>query len=303
MELRHLRYFIAVAEEQHFGRAAARLHISQPPLSQQIHALEREMGVELFARAGRGIVLTPAGAEFLIYARQVLTQADHGVRAAQAVQRGDVGRLNVGFITSMAYTYLPWVLRVFRSRFPGVELSLTEQETWLQLQAVKRERLHVGIVRGPVTEPGLAGKPALSEPFVVAMPDDHPLAGERTMRLSRLSADPFIVFPREIGGHFYAESMRLFREAGFAPIVAQEAIQMHVAAGLVSARIGVALVPASIELLPIRGVVFRPLQGDAGTAEISVIRRADDESLLVDAFLRVALEVIGAGRGNIGKWR
>jgi DNA-binding transcriptional LysR family regulator len=303
MELRHLRYFVAVAEELHFGRAAERLHMSQPPLSQQIRALEGEMRVELFSRAGRGVVLTPAGTAFLAHARQVLAQVEQGVRASQAVQRGELGRLSVGFITSMPYTYLPWVLRVFRSRFPKVELALTEQESWSQLDLVRQDRLDVGIVRGPVQVPDLASVTVLSERFLVALPDNHPLANARSIRLQKLASEEFIVFPRAIGGSFYTEVMRLFEQAGFTPKIAQEAVQMHVAAGLVSARIGVALVPESIQLLPIEGVVFRPLAGDGGKAEVAIVHRHTDESPILNAFLRVASEVIGAGHNGIRRWR
>jgi DNA-binding transcriptional LysR family regulator len=303
MELRHLRYFVAVADELHFGRAAERLHISQPPLSQQIRALEAELGLDLFSRSGRTIKLTPAGKEFLVYARQVLAQVEQGVRSAQAVQRGETGRLTVGFITSMAYTYLPWVLRVFRSRFPKVELVLTEQETWSQLQAIAEERLHVGIVRGPVDTPGLASVTALSEPFVVALPENHVLAAARTVQLRKLVQEEFILFPREIGGHFYTQLMRLFQEAGFVPKVAQEAVQMHVVAGLVSAGIGVALVPASVELLPMRGVVYRPLSGSRGNAETAIVHRQGDNSPIVTAFRDVAVEVIAKGPAGLQRWR
>lgn len=303
MELRHLRYFVAVAEELHFGRAAVRLHMSQPPLSQQIRALEREIEVELFARSGRGIVLTAGGREFLAYARQVLAQVEQAVRSTQGVQRGELGRLSVGFITSMAYTYLPWVLRVFRSRFPRVELVLTQQETWSQLEAIREGRLHVGIVRGPVDEPGLASASALSESFVVALPDDHRLATARKVQLKKLAADEFILFPRSLGGRFYAEVMQLFQTAGFTPKVAQEAVQMHVAVGLVSAGIGVALVPSSTQLLQMPGVVYRPLAGDGGCAEIAIAHRAGAHAPLVDAFSKVAVEVISGGPAALPRWR
>lgn len=303
MELRHLRYFVAVAEELHFGRAATRLHMSQPPLSQQVRALEDEIDVQLFARSGRGVVLTAAGKEFLEYARQVLAQVEQAVRSAQGVQRGELGRLSVGFITSMAYTYLPWVLRVFRSRHPRVELTLTEQESWSQLNAIQEGRLHVGIVRGPVDALGLESVRALSEPFLVALPDDHPFAGARSIQLKKLAAEAFILFPRHIGGRFYAEVMQLFQEAGFTPNVVQEAVQMHVAVGLVSARIGVTLVPASTALLPMPGVVFRPLASRSGRAEIAIAYRESEPSPLVDAFRAVAVEVISRGPAGLERWR
>jgi DNA-binding transcriptional LysR family regulator len=302
MELRHLRYFVTVAEELHFGRAALRLHISQPPLSQQIRALETEIDAELFARVGKRVKLTAAGDEFLVYARQVLSQVEQGVRSTQAIHRGQAGRLAVGFMTSMAYTYLPWVLRAFRARFPGVELVLTEQESWAQVKALREGRLHVGIVRGPVDTPYLTAVKALSEPFVAALPDTHPLAGTRSVRLARLANDDFILFPRAMGGHFYAAQMRLCEAAGFVPKVSQEAIQMHVAVGLVSAGIGVALVPASMQLLQMPGVAYKRLAGAGDVrAEIAIAAPADERSPILNAFREVAVEVISAGPGGVAR--
>jgi DNA-binding transcriptional LysR family regulator len=303
MELRHLRYFVAVAEEMHFGRAAQRLHISQPPLSQQIRALEVETGVDLFSRVGRRVQLTLAGKAFLDYARATLALANQGVRTAQRVQRGELGQLSVGFITSMAYTYLPWVLRAFRNRFPEVELVLTEQETWSQLDALQESRLHVGILRGTVSQAELESTTALIEPFIVALPDDHRLARKKSIRLEWLAQDPFVMFPRALGGHFYQQMLGLCRHAGFTPTVSQEAVQMHVAVGLVSARIGVALVPTSMQALPTSGVVFRPLAGPRGEAQIAVVRRAADDSPVVRAFIDVATATIGRGVAGIRRWR
>lgn len=295
MELRHLRYFIAVAEDLHFGRAALRLHISQPPLSQQIRSLEQEAGVELFTRTAKRIELTAAGKEFLKYARAALVQVEQGVQSAQRVHRGEVGRLSVGFITSMAYTYLPWVVRVFRNRYPAVELVLTEQETWNQIQALQEHSLDVGILRGPVNVSGLATTRALTEPFMIALPDDHVLSRKPIVRLSALAHEPFIMFPRSIGGRFHEAVSALFHEAGFSPIVSQEAVQMHVAVGLVSARLGIAVVPTSIRLLSMPGVVFRRLAETSVNAEIVIVHRADDRTSVVRAFAEVGAEVISRG--------
>jgi DNA-binding transcriptional LysR family regulator len=303
MELRHLRYFVAVAEELHFGRAARRLNISQPPLSQQIRALEKEVQADLFTRDTRRVELTAPGGEFLKYARAALDQAAQGVLSARRVQRGEVGRLGVGFITSMAYTYLPWLVRVFRNRYPDVELVLTEQETWNQILALQERRLDVGIVRGPVEASGVSNTAALTEPFVVALPDDHRLARHRTVRLSALADDSFIMFPRSIGGRFYEAVGSLFQRAGFTPRIAQEAIQMHVTVGLVSARLGVALVPRSIQLLQTPGVVYRPLASNSGKAAIVIAHRDDDRSSVVRAFKDVAVEIISRGTREIERQR
>lgn len=303
MELRHLRYFVAVAEELHFGRAAARLGLTQPPLSQQIRQLEEEIGVELFSRAERRIALTPAGSEFLGYARAALGQVQSGVRSAQRVQRGELGELVVGFISSMAYTYLPWVLRTFRSRFPEVGLVLNEQATPEQMRTLEDGRLHVGLLRGPVKSPVLASTTLLREPFVVALPTNHRLAGARKVSLAHLAQDPMIMYPRRMGGHFYDQILSLCRGAGFTPKVSQEAIQMHVAVGLVSAGIGVALVPASIQLLPIPGVAFRPLAERGSEAEISIAWRVNDSSSVIQAFFEVAREVVSGGIAGLKRYR
>ena len=303
MELRHLRYFLAVAEELHFGRAAARLHISQPPLSQQIRALEEEVGVQLFHRGTRHVELTPAGQELIRYSRAALAQVQQGVESAQRVNRGEVGRIAVGFITSMAYTYLPWVVTAFRRRYPAVELLLTEQESWNQIRALQEGRLDIAIVRGPAEAPDVTSLTALVEPFIVALPDNHPAAARRAVELSALAGERFILFPRSIGGKFYEAVLRLFQGAGFVPMVAQEAIQMHVAVGLVSARLGVAIVPASIQLLSMPGVVYRPLKSGAASAELAIAHTVDDRSPVIPVFRQVAAEVISRGVSGVRHWR
>ncbi|WP_066640838.1 LysR family transcriptional regulator [Bordetella sp. H567] len=295
MELRHLRYFVAVAEELHFGRAARRLNISQPPLSQQIRALEQDAGVELFRRDTRRVQLTPAGAELLKYARSALSHVDQGVRSARRVHQGEVGRLNVGFITSLSYTYLPWLVRAFRKRYPAVELVLTEKETWDQKEALLDGRLDVGLMRGPFEASGLRTSSLLQEPFVAALPDTHPLARLPRINLGSLSNDPFILFPRAIGGAYNATMSALFDEADFRPIVAQEAVQMHVVVGLVGAGLGVAVVPASIRLLPTPGVVFKPLVQCTYNAELVIACREDATSPVIAPFSQLAKEIIGKG--------
>jgi DNA-binding transcriptional LysR family regulator len=303
MELRHLRYFVAVAEELHFGRAAKRLHISQPPLSQQIRLLEQTTGIELFRRDTRSVELTAAGEELLKYARVALAQVEQGIRSARRVHQGEVGRLSVGFITSLSYTYLPWVVREFRQRFPAVEIVLTERETWDQKAALLDGRIDLGIMRGPLDTAGIRATPLLREPFVAALPDAHPLAGVAGIELGALARDPFILFPRAIGGSYFETMSALFEEAGFSPVVAQEAVQMHVTVGLVGAGIGVALVPASIQLLPTPGVVYKPLKRCKARAELLVAYREDASSPVIRPFCAVASEVIGKGLAPIMKRR
>jgi DNA-binding transcriptional LysR family regulator len=302
VELRHLRYFVAVAEELHFGRAAQRLHISQPPLSLQIRQLEEEIGVDLFNRKRR-VELTPAGREFLDHARGVLQQVNQGVRSAQRVHRGESGELSVGFMSSMAYTYLPWLLRIFRERFPDVQLVLDEQDTWTQFRALRDRRINVGIVRGPVDEPSLTGVTVLSEPLVVALPSDHRYAKARSLSITRLANDPLIMFPRRIGGPLNELVLGLCQRAGFTPRISQEAIQLHVVVSLVSARIGIAIVPASTQLLPLEGVVFRPLGERSARIEIAVAFRSGDPSPVVREFLEVAQFVFSEGIRGLARFR
>ena len=301
MELRHLRYFVALAEELHFGRAARRLNMSQPPLSLQIRQLEDEIGVALFSRKRR-VELTPSGQEFLKYANAALQQVQQGVRSAQRVERGERGQLNVGFMSSMASTYMPWLLRVFRDRFPDVELVLNEGDTWTQFRGLLEGRLGVCIVRGPVNMPGIAATSMLTEPLIVALPTGHPQARARRVAVSSLVDEPFIMVPRQIGA-LHEEIMRLCLKSGFAPRVAQEALQLHIVVSLVSARIGVALVPASTQLLPIEGVVFRPLAGSDASVQIAVATRTNERSPVVREFSEVARQVFSGGLRGLARFR
>jgi len=287
MELRRLRYFAVVAEELHFGRAAARLNMSQPPLSIQIKKLEDEIGVTLFIRK-RHIELTPAGKEFLEYARNALQQVQLGIRSAKRVHLGELGQLNVGFISSMGYTYIPALLAVFRKRRPDVELALNDLDTWSQFAAIKKGSLHVGVVRGPVDEPGISSVTVLTERLVVAMPINHRHSSARKVSIRDLAHDSFILSPRNISRPLNREVLRLCQRVGFTPHVSQEAIQLHVVVSLVSAGIGIAIVPESTQLLPVPGVVFRPLAERDGRAHIAVVFRTVSPSPLVREFVDVA---------------
>lgn len=301
MELRHLRYFVAVAEELHFGRAARALHISQPPLSQQIAALEEEMGVRLFERVGRHIELTEAGASFLTHSRQVLAHVKQAVNAAQRIENGEVGQLSIGFVSSMAYTCLPWVLRAFGNQYKEVSLLLHELTIPEQVRAIDEGRIHIGLLRPPIANSAVTTKIALEEPYVVVLPDDHPQSRRAKVALKTLANTPFIMFPRRIGGTFYDQVVGLCREAGFDPIVEHEVTQMHAVVGMVSARLGVSIVPASIERLRIDGVVFRPLAGPVTVrSQTAVAWRSGDASPLVQAFVDVACSVLGRNRRTGG---
>src|SRR5262245_26825869 len=193
MELRHLRYFVVVAEELHFRRAAERLHMSQPPLSQQIRALEAEVGATLLLRNQRKVELTAAGAAFLERAREILAAVEDAALEARRVQRGEVGRLAIGFVGSAMYSFVPDLLRAFRERYPDIQLRLQELGTSEQLRQLENGRLDVGFMRTPSTRPELRAETVLEERVVAALPDAHPLAARARLRLTDLEGQPLVL--------------------------------------------------------------------------------------------------------------
>ena len=287
MELRHLRYFVAVAEELHFSRAAARLHIAQPPLSQQIRHLERELGVALFSRTRRRVELTAAGRAFLDESRRVLLQAERAARIAQRAGRGEIGQLAVAFVPSADLDLLPRVLRAWGARFPDVELDLQALLPVAQLEALAGGRIQVGLVRLPVA----AGSEVIveciqSEPLVAALPLRHRLAKRARVRVADLAGDTMMMFPRQVAPGYYDMLISAFRGAGFTPRVFHPA-SMQTNLALVSAGLGVSLLPASIRNLRRTGVVYRPLASPVPRVELAVAYRRDDRSPIVLAFLEM----------------
>lgn len=285
MEIRQLRYFVAVAEELHFRRAAARLHISQPPLSQQIRQLEEEMGCRLLARTRRRVELTAAGEAFLHDARTILGELDGAVSTARAIDAGQTGRLRINFVGSALLSIIPGVVQRFRAARPGIELELRERSTATQLSAVSAGVVDVGLVRPPIDEdPGLRAETVMRERTVVVMPVNHPLAAMRRVPLRRLAAEPFVLFPRAQAPGFHDLLINSVAATGAAPQVAQYAPEMLTIIGLVAAGIGLSLVPASLGRLGLEGVTYRAVTG-APYAELAAITRAGDDSPLVRAFV------------------
>ncbi len=288
MELRLLRYFLAVAEELHFARAAARLHMTQPPLSRQIRALERTLGVALFHRTKRKVVLTEAGMAFISAARKVLEQADSAVIVAQQAERGQIGRLEVTYTSSVPFTRLfSTVIRAYRRTFPGVQLALYEMTTARQLQALADRRIDVGFVRTPIHEQPkeIALVSLLREPLLVALRADHQLAHTEAIAAEQLAEELFILYPRDIGTGLYEQITEICRKAGFAPRVAQEAQQMAAIIALVSAGLGLSIVPTSVRNLAADGVVYRPLSSPFEQAELVLAYRQDENSPVARAFI------------------
>lgn len=287
MELRHLRYFVAVAEELHFGRAAERLFIAQPPLSQQIQQLERELGVPLFQRTSRRVQLTPAGAVFLREARSVLAALDFAVLSAKRAARGEEGWLGIGFAASATYDLLPAVLHDFREQFPAIELSLLELNAVEQTQALRDRSIHVGFARPAAEEADMVVGAILREPFLVALPEAHPLAGHAELDLAALVGEPFVSFPERPAPSYAQEVRRVCENAGFTPRVVQEVREMQTAISLVVAGLGIALLPASVQHLHRPGLVYRPLREPAPRTELAVVSRQDDPSPVLENFLAI----------------
>ena len=263
MELRHLRYFVAVAEELHFGRAAERLHIAQPPLSRQIRDLERELGTALFERVARGVELTHAGRAFLPQARLTLSQAERAQRTAQRAALGEIGRLRVGFMEAATYSgILPNVLSFFRMHLPLIGLSLFEMDSAQQEDAFRDGRIDIGILQSPPADADrwLQVEQVYTDPLVAALPETDRLASRARIALSDLVAEPFVLFPRSVAPALYDAIIARCRSAGFSPRVVQEAAGWHTLAGLVGAGVGVAFVPRSLSQIQRPGVVYRPVR-------------------------------------------
>jgi DNA-binding transcriptional LysR family regulator len=288
IELRHLRYFIAVAEELHFGRAAARLHMAQPPLSQQIRQLEEELGFQLFHRTKRSVQLTEAGAVFLAECQRIVQQLEQAVQLGQQVSRGERGQLVLGFVSSAAYSVLPTLLQTFRAAAPEVSLELHELTTDQQVQWLRDRRMDVGLVRPPIDEPNFCLMPLFEEPLVVALPQPHPLAQQPVVSLQDLAGKPFILFPRPLAPGLYDQIISLCQQGGFSPTIVQEAIQMQTIISLVAADMGVAIVPLSLQNLQRTGVVYRELKEPTPKAAIALLTRQSDPSPTVQRFLAIA---------------
>ncbi|MBD2164926.1 LysR family transcriptional regulator [Calothrix membranacea FACHB-236] len=293
MELRHLRYFIAVAEEKNFSYAAQRLHIAQPPLSQQISALEAEIGVKLFNRKKRPLQLTSAGQVFLAEARLVLTQVEHAIIQTQRASRGEIGELIVGTNSSIANSLLPDMLRIFRDRFPNVKLVLRELTAAQQIQELHNRRLDIAfdrLLNSYQQNTGLCYLPIARESLVIALPKTHPLASQSQIPLQDLANEPFVLPSTELVPS-YTEIIHLCQQAGFFPNVVQEATWMITVLSLVAGGVGVALLPSNVQNLQRKGVVYKPIQDANLTREIVVLWRREDTSPVLHEFLKVIQEL------------
>ena len=290
MELRHLRYFIAVAEELHFGRAAQVLGISQPPLSQQIQALEQEVGARLFERTNRRVELSEAGRLFLAEARLVLAQVDKAADVARRAQLGQLGELKIGFTSSAPFnSSIPQAIFAFRQAFPAVHLALQEMSSKEVAEALVDESVQVGIMRPLPLPESLVAVELFREPLVAIIRADHPLAvgSEEGLQLSALAAEPFVFFPRSYGSGLYAQLINLARQAGFSPLITQEAGEAMTIIGLVAAGLGVTVLPASYQRMRIDGVVYRTLLDAEANTAVWLVQRRDQHSAMAKAFVEL----------------
>jgi DNA-binding transcriptional LysR family regulator len=290
-ELRQLRYFVAVAEELHFGRASVRLHMTQPPLSQAIQALEAALGTLLFARTNRSVALTAAGAALLPEARRLLLQADTLPDLARRAAAGEIGRMSLAFVSTADYSVLPSFLREFRSAFPQVQIDLREATSDVQLEDLLQGRIDAGLLIPPLPDKAkneLDFATVLSEPLMLAAPQGlKALQGKRAISLKDMSGQPLIIFPRRIAPGLHDAILACFHDAGLTPHIAQEAIQMQTIVGLVSAGMGIALVPQSVSNLKRPGVEYRSLAGKPPWVETGLAWRRDNHSPVLSAFLEL----------------
>lgn len=291
MELRHLRYFVAVAEEGHVTRAAERLGIQQPPLSQQIRALESELQVQLFRRKPRGVDLTQAGQVLLAEAQAILQQVEHAVGAARRTARGEAGRIGLGFTSSASFhPVVPRLIRDYRGAHPLVALTLEESGTGELVDALREERLDAAFVRSPIgPAPDIAVHAVLEEAMVAVLPGGHALAphrADKALALDALAAETFILYRRPLGPGLYDAIIAACQRAGFSPTIGQEAPRMLATLSLVAAGLGVTLVPASMRRLRVHGVSYRPLDEAAGlVAPLNLAYRRGESSAAAQRFI------------------
>jgi DNA-binding transcriptional LysR family regulator len=288
VSLRQLRYFVAVAEELHFGRAAERLHITQPPLSKQIQLLERRLGVRLMDRNRRRVLLTPEGEHFLGEARSVLDRLGRAVEGVRLIAAGERGELRLGFVGSSAVDLVPALTRRFHDDHPRVRLTLREMTTIDALDALAADELDAALVREPPERPGIVTRSIRDEPFLVALPEGHPLAARDRIHLAELGAIPLVLHPRALSPRFADHLLALCNEAGFTPQVAQEAVHLHTHLSLVAAGVGASLLPQVVEGLPWPGVRLVPLAETAHRTRTCLAWSTDREGPVVRHLLAAA---------------
>lgn len=260
IELRHLRYFVAVAEELHFGRAAQRLHLAQPPLSQQIRKLEESLGYSLFDRTSRSVSLTAAGQVFLERAQRTLRNVQRDIEETRSVGRGEVGSLHIGFVGSAMLTGLPAIFRQYRAAYPSVRLHLHESFTSKVIDGLQNGTLDAGLLRDGDPAEGLIATTIYSEPFVVVLPTRHPCARQKSISIGSLRNEPFVYYPRSAGARAFEKPLTLCEEHGFRPQIVQEAHHWLSILRLIGSGLGVTIAPACVRFIASPEIVCLPIQ-------------------------------------------
>lgn len=293
IELRHLRYFIAVAEELHFGRAAERLRISQPPLSQQIQILEEQIGARLLARNNRNVSLTQAGELFLKEAYQILAQVNSAAEKAGRLHRGELGELTIGFTSSAPFiSVVSKNLRIFRQLHPSVHIKMQEVNTKQQIEPLLDGRLDLGVMRNTRLPDALQHRLLLREPLVAVVHEEHPLAAVPlgTLKFHMLAQEPFVFFAREVGTALYDEILNLLARSGITPYITQEVGEAMTIVGLVSSGLGVSILPASFTRVKVDGVKYLPLDEPEATTEVWLVNhRHRPVTAPADALIRLMI--------------
>lgn len=300
MELRHLRYFLAVAEELNFTRAARKVGIGQPPLSNQIRDLENEIGAALFRRLSNGAELTAAGEAFLPEARAILAQAEQAKQSAMRAARGQSGRLRVGFTSSAVFNpVVPAIVNAFREKYAAVQFGLEEAPTARLLERLEGEELDAVFIRpGSGDEPQVRCQLLAEEPMVIVLPARHRLSEAQTLRLDELAGERFVLFPREAGAGFFDDIIAACRRAGFEPVLGQSAPQITAIASLVAVGLGVSVVPKDMAEIKVPGVRYITISGEAPTARLALATRRDERSPIVRNFLAQAFATQKSLAGN-----
>jgi len=294
-DLNQLRCFVTVAEELHFGRAAARLNMTQPPLSRQIQVLEHIIDAPLLERTSRSVRLTPAGRSFLPEARRILKLAETASQVARRIALGKTGSLKIGYTAAAAYGFLPELLAACRARLPEVDFSLKEMVSGDQLEALASGQIDAGLLRPPVARPEFASRRVLAEPLLAAIPRKHPLASRETLAIKDFDGQPFVMYSPYESRYFHDLLVALFTQADILPRYVQHVGQIHSILAMVRAGLGVSIVPAAAASLKIAEVKLRPLKPRApAPVELFMVWRRDDENPLLSALVKIAGELAAA---------
>jgi LysR family transcriptional regulator, benzoate and cis,cis-muconate-responsive activator of ben and cat genes len=301
MELRQLRYFVAVADSRSFSRAAERLHISQPPLSRQVANLERELGIRLLDRTNRSVSVTPAGELFLDRARDVLKGVESAVSCMRQVAEGEVGNLTLGFGGSAAYAFIPAILRDFRARYPGVTVTLDQIPLIEQMPALKKRRIDIGFVLLPCDDPSIGTEAMMRDRLVIAVPADHPLASRTAVHLRELKSYDFVGFSRAGRFGYHSHTLEICRQAGFLPRIVKESAPMVSVIGLVASSIGIAIVPSMARRLQMADVRYVRLKDKHAHMDFAFAWNKEQFSPVLKTFLSVARETVRRGLSPAAK--